>query len=382
MAQKGARWLHNPYRLGVPYASEWGKQSEVPTSGPGGYITPAAWGLPNASERGKLSQVAHKWAGWLQNPCCLGGSQRFTTGETITSGNNQKWPTSGPGGYITPTAWGGPQRFRAVKTITSGNNRQWPKKGPGGYITPTAWGSSTLQSGGNNHKRKQSAVAQKGARWLHNPYRLGVPYASEWGKQSEVPTSGPGGYITPTARGSPTLHSGGNNHKRKQSAVAQKGARWLHNPYRLGVPYASEWGKQSEVPTSGPGGYITPAAWGLPNASERGKLSQVAHKWAGWLQNPCCLGGSQRFTTGETITSGNNQKWPTSGPGGYITPTDRGSPTLPSGGNNHRWPTSGPGGYITPTAREHSWSVAYSTSRKPILAWGPSLPFVARPTPR
>ena len=38
----------------------------------GGYIIPAAWGLPTASERGAESEVAHKWAGWLHNPCRLG----------------------------------------------------------------------------------------------------------------------------------------------------------------------------------------------------------------------------------------------------------------------------------------------------------------------
>ena len=35
------------------------------TSGPAGYITPAAWGFPNTSERGTKSEVAHKWAHWL-----------------------------------------------------------------------------------------------------------------------------------------------------------------------------------------------------------------------------------------------------------------------------------------------------------------------------
>ena len=43
----------------------------------------------------------------------------------------------------------------------------------------------------------------------------------------------------------------------------------------------------------------------------------------------------------------NNQRWPTSGPGGNITAAALGSQTLRSRGQNHKWPTSGLGGYIT-----------------------------------
>ena len=57
-----------------------------PTSGPGGYIAPAASGVPTASQRGAESEVAHKWAGWVHNPCCLGGPHRFTTGGRIRGG--------------------------------------------------------------------------------------------------------------------------------------------------------------------------------------------------------------------------------------------------------------------------------------------------------
>ena len=37
-----------------------------------------------------------------------------------SGGQNQQWPTSGPGGYITPAVWGGPQRFRAGNKIMCG----------------------------------------------------------------------------------------------------------------------------------------------------------------------------------------------------------------------------------------------------------------------
>ena len=43
--------------------------------------------------------------------------------------------------------------------------------------------------------------------------------------------------------------------------VAQKRARWLHNPYRPGVP----------------------------TASYRGTKSEVAHKWAGWYTPPISI---------------------------------------------------------------------------------------------
>ena len=72
-------------------------------------------------------------------------------------------------------------------------------------------------------------------------------------------------------RGSPPLHSGGQNQK---------------------------W------PTCGQGGYVTPAASGIPSASERGAKSEVAHLWARWLCNPCRLGDPLRFREGGEIRSG------------------------------------------------------------------------------
>ena len=198
MDHKWARWLHNPCRLGSPPLQGGGQDQNWPTSGQGGYITPAAWGVPTASQRGAESEVAHKWARWLHNPCRL-GSPPLQSG-----GQNQKWPTSGQGGYITPAAW----------------------------VVPTA-----------SEREAKSEVAHKWARWLHNPCRLG----------------------------SPPLPSGGQNQK---------------------------W------PTSGQGGYITPTAWGVATASGRGAESEVAHKWARWLHNPCRLGGPHRFRAGGRIRSG------------------------------------------------------------------------------
>ena len=117
---------------GSPLLQSGGQNQKWPTSGQGGYITPAASGVPTASERGAESEVAHKWARWLHNPCRLGGSPPLQSG-----GQNQKWPTSGQGGYITPAASG----------------------------VPTA-----------SERGAESEVAHKWARWLHNPCRLGGPH--------------------------------------------------------------------------------------------------------------------------------------------------------------------------------------------------------------
>ena len=69
-----------------PPLQSWGHNWKWPTSGQGGYITPAASGVPTASEREAESEVAHKRARWLHNPCRLGGPHRFRAGGRIRSG--------------------------------------------------------------------------------------------------------------------------------------------------------------------------------------------------------------------------------------------------------------------------------------------------------
>ena len=87
MAQLWARWLLNPCRLmGSPLLESGGQNQKWPTCGKGGYLTPAASGVPSASERGAESEVAHLWARWLLNPCRLGGPLRFRAGGRIRSG--------------------------------------------------------------------------------------------------------------------------------------------------------------------------------------------------------------------------------------------------------------------------------------------------------
>ena len=53
------------------------------------------------------------------------------------------------------------------------------------------------------------------------------------------------------------------------------------------------------------------------------RAAEVAHKQAGWLHNLCRLGGVGSPTL---QSAGQNQRWPTSGPGFYMTRADRGVP--------------------------------------------------------
>ena len=202
MAHRWGRWLHNPCRLkspkcfkaggggvrkgpqmgrsqdnpaawGVPTASERGTKSEMArkwgggggggatlplplggssplqsggqhqkwrTSGAGGYITLAAWEVPTASARVTKSEVAHRWARWLQNPCRLGGPNRFSPADKIRNGPQM-------GQLANPCRRGGGGGLQR-----RGQNQKWPKCGLGGYITPAAWGYPPLQSAGGPNR--------------------------------------------------------------------------------------------------------------------------------------------------------------------------------------------------------------------------------------
>ena len=173
---------------GSPPLQSGGQNQRWPTTGQGGYITPAAWGVPTASERGTETEVALTWPRWLRNLCRLGGPHRFSAGGTITSGPQvgkvatKPLPPRGPhplrvGGIIR----GGPQVGNVATSPlpprgspqleSEGQKQKWPSSGQGGSVTSASWGSLPLQSGGQNQK---------------------------W------PASGQGGYITPAAWGVPT----------------------------------------------------------------------------------------------------------------------------------------------------------------------------------
>ena len=128
----------------------------------------------------------------------------------------------------------------------------------------------------------------------------GSPPLHSGGQNQKWPINGQGGYITPTASGIPSASKHGT-----QSEVAHKWARWLHHPCRLGDPHRFTVGGQNQKwPINGQGGYITPAASGIPSASEWGAKSEVAHKWARWLHHPYRLGDPLRFKVGGKIRSG------------------------------------------------------------------------------
>ena len=86
---------------GSPLLQSGGGTQKWPTSKQSRYVTPAVSGIPTASERGAKSEVPHLWAKWLLHPCRLGDPHRFRAG-----GGNQKWPTSGQSGYVTPAVSG------------------------------------------------------------------------------------------------------------------------------------------------------------------------------------------------------------------------------------------------------------------------------------
>ena len=382
MAHKWAKWLPHPCRIGDPHRfraggkirngpqvgkmatsplpyrgfpplQSGGQNQKWPTSGQSGYLTPAVSGIPTASERGAKSEVAHKWAKWLPHPCRIGDPHRFRPG-----GQNQKWPTSGQNGYLTP----------AVSGI------------------PTA-----------SERGAKSEVAHKWAKWLPHPSRIGDPHRFRaGGKIRSGPQVGKMATSPLPYWGSPPLQSVG-----AKSEMAHKWAKWLPHPCRIGDPHRFRaWGQNQKWPTSGQNGYHNPAVLGIPTASERGAKPEVAHKWAKWLPHPCRIGDPHRFRAGGKIRSGpqlgkvatsplpyrgspplqsggQNQKWPTSGQNGYLTPAVlgiptaserggkirsgpqlgkvatsplpyRGSPPLQSGGQNQKWPTSGQSGYLTP----------------------------------
>ena len=56
-----------------------------------------------------ISEMAHMWAQWLVNSCHLGGPQCFARGQ------NQKWPTCGHNGYVTPAVSGVPNAVHEDK---------------------------------------------------------------------------------------------------------------------------------------------------------------------------------------------------------------------------------------------------------------------------
>ena len=392
---------------GSPPLQSGGQNQKWPTSGQGGYITRAAWRVPTASERGDRirigpqvgkvatsplpprgspplqsggteSEVAHNWARWLHHPCRLGGSPPLQSGGT-ESELAHKWarwlhhpcrlgvPTasergdrnrSGPqvGKMATlPLPLGGPHGFRAGR-----QNQKWPTSGQGGYITPAASGVPTASERG-----AESEVAHKWARWLHHPCRLGGPHRFRAaGRIRSGPQVGKVATSPLPPRGVPTTSERGDRIR-----IGPQVGKMATLPLPLGGPHRFRAGGQNQKwPTSGQDGYITPAAWGSPRLPSGGTESEVAHKWARWLHHPCRLGGPHGFRAGGRIRSG-----PQVGKVATSPLPPRGSPGLQSGGQNQKWPTSGQGGYITSAA----WGVPTASERGDRIRIGPQVGKVA-----
>ena len=283
-----------PY-WGSPPLQSTGQNQKWPTSGQSGYLTPAVSGIPTASERGAKSEVAHKWAKWLPHPCRIGDPHRFRARGKIRSGPQVgKVATS-------------PLLYRGSPPLQSeGQNQKWPTSGQSGYLTPAVSGIPTASERG-----AKSEVAHKWAKWLPHPCRIGDPHRFRArGKIRSGPQVGKVATSPLPYRGSPPLQSAGQNQK---------------------------W------PTSGRNGYLTPAVSGIPTALEHGAKSEVAHKWAKWLPHPCRIGDPHRFRARGKIRGGPQVGKVATSPLPY-----QGSPPLQSGGQNQKWPTSGQSVYLTP----------------------------------
>ena len=179
---------------GSPPLKSGGQNQKWPTSGQGGYIMPAASGIPTASERGAKSEVAHKCARWLHNPCRLGDPHRLRVGGKIRSGPQVGKVATSP----LPPRGSPPLK-------SGGQNQKWPTSGQGGYITPAASGIPTASERG-----AKSEVAHKWARWLHHPCRLDDPHRLRaGGKIRSGPQVGKVATSPLPPRGSPPLQSGG-----------------------------------------------------------------------------------------------------------------------------------------------------------------------------
>ena len=446
-----------------------GQNQKWPTSGQSGYLTPAVSGIPAVAERGAKSEVAHKWAKWLPHPCRIGDPHRFRAGGKIRSGpqvgkvatsplpyrgspplqsggQNQKWPTSGQSGYLTPAVSGipaaserggkirsGPQvgkvatsplPYRGSPPLQSGGqNQKWPTSGQIGYLTPAVSGGIPAAS----ERGAKSEVAHLWARWLPHPCRIGdprrcraggkirrgpqvgkvatspLPYRGSpllqsGGQNQKWPTSGQSGYLTPAVSGIPAAAERG-----AKSEVAHKWANWLPHPYRIGdprrcraggkirsgpqvgklatspLPYRGSpllqsGGQNQKWPTSGQSGYLTPAVSGIPAASERGAKSEVAHKWAKWLPHPCRIGDPRRCRAGGKIRSGPQVGKLATSP----LPYRGGSPLLQSGGQNQKWPTSGQSGYLTPPVSGIPAASERGTKSEVAHKWAKWLPHPCR----
>ena len=251
--------------------------------------------------------MPHKRAKWLRHPYRLGDPHRFGAGEKIGSSPSVgKVATSPP-----PSRGSSPLQ-------SGGQNQKWPTCGQSGYVIPAVSGIPIASERGG-----KSEVAHQWAKWLCHRCRLGDPHRLRGeGKIRTGPSVGKVATSPLLSRGSQPLQSGGQNQKWPPSGqsgyvtpavsgmpTASEGGGELRSapqkgkvatsplPSR-GSPPLQSGGQNQKWPTSGQTGYVTPAISGIPTASERGAKSEVVHKWAKWLRHSCCLGDPHRFRAG------------------------------------------------------------------------------------
>ena len=164
--------------------------------------------------------MAYKWAKWLRHPCRLGDPHCFRAGGKIRSGpqvgkvatsplpsqespplqsggQNQKWPTSGQSGYVTPAVSGIPTALERGGKIRNG-----PQVGKVATSPLLSRGSPPLQSGGGGG----SEMAHSWGKWLRHHCRLGDPQRCRaGGKIRNGPLVGKVATSPVPSRGSPAL---------------------------------------------------------------------------------------------------------------------------------------------------------------------------------
>ena len=277
--------------------------------------------------------MAHKWAKWLRHLCHLGHAHCCRAG----GGGESEVPHLWAKWLRHPCRLGDPHRLRA-----GGGNQKWATSGQTRYVTPAVSGIPTAAERG-----AKSEVAHLWAKWLRHPCRLGDPHRCRAGEGNEKwPTSGQSGYVTSAISGMRTAAERGGG----ESEVPHLWAKWPCHPCRLGDPHRCRAGEGNEKwPTSGQSGYVTSAISGMRTAAERGGgESEVPHLWAKWLRHPCRLGDPHRLRAG----GGGIRSGPQVGKLATSPLPSRGSPPLQSGGQNQKWPTCGQSGYVTPAVSE------------------------------
>ena len=145
-----------------------------------------------------------------------------------SGGINQKWPTSGQSGYLTPAVSGIPTASERGDTIRSG-----PQVGKLATSPLPYRGSPPLQSGGI-----KSEVAHKWANWLPHPHR-GSPPLQSGGIKSKVAHKWGKWLPHPCRIGDPHRFGSGGI----KSEVAHKWAKWLPHPCRIGDPHRCRAGE-------------------------------------------------------------------------------------------------------------------------------------------